>query len=98
MKELEIGVRVVVTDARTLGAVGIAHVPGPVRPDDLIAFGEGHPWRVLALLPTAPGATVRVLADQVALSIAARERGRGSFKCRSSSPPPRRVAPCRSLI
>ena len=41
----EIGVTVVVTDARTLGAVGIAHVPGPVRPDDLIAFGEGHPWR-----------------------------------------------------
>jgi hypothetical protein len=25
-----------------------------VRPDDLVAFGEGHPWRVLALLPTAP--------------------------------------------
>ena len=72
MDELDIGVRVVVTDRRTLGAVGIAHVPGPVRPDDLIAFGEGHPWRVLALLPTAPGATVRVLADQVALAITAR--------------------------
>jgi hypothetical protein len=36
-----IGVRVVVTDARTLGVVGIAHVPAPVRPDDLIAFAEG---------------------------------------------------------
>ena len=23
-----------------------AHVPGPVRPDDLIAFDEGNPWRV----------------------------------------------------
>lgn len=51
-------VRVVVTDARTLGAVGIAHVPGPVRPDDLIAFADGNPWRVLALLP-----------DEVALAI-----------------------------
>lgn len=72
MDELEIGVRVVVTDARTLGAVGIAHAPGPVRPDDLIAFGEGHPWRVLTLLPTASSATLRVLADQVALAITAR--------------------------
>jgi ribosomal protein S28E/S33 len=41
MEDLGIGVRVVVTDRRTLGAVWIAHVPGPVRPDDLIAFGEG---------------------------------------------------------
>ena len=72
MDELAIGVQVVVTDARTLGAVGIAHVPRPVRPDDLIAFGDGNPWRVLALLPTAAGATLRVLADQVALAIAAR--------------------------
>ena len=32
-------------------------MPGPVRPDDLIAFGEGNPWRVLALLPTARGDT-----------------------------------------
>ena len=45
MDEIGIGVTVVVTDARTLGAVGIAHVPGPVRQHDLIAFGEGHPWR-----------------------------------------------------
>ena len=68
----DLGIGIIVTDARTLGAVGIAHVPGPVRPDDLIAFGEGHPWRVLALLPTAPGATLRLLADQVALTIPAR--------------------------
>ena len=69
MDEIRIGIRVVVTDARTLGAIWIARVPGPVRPDDLIAFREGNPWRVLALLPTAPGATLRVLADQVALAI-----------------------------
>jgi hypothetical protein len=72
MQELGIGVRVVVTDSRTLGAVGIAHEPGPVRPDDLVAFHDGNPWRVLALLPTAAGATLRVLADQVALAIAPR--------------------------
>lgn len=41
MDDTGIGFRVVVTDARTLGAIGIAHVPGPVRPDDLIAFREG---------------------------------------------------------
>lgn len=72
MSEIELGVRVVVTDSRTLGAVGIAHVPGPVRPGDLVAFGEGDPWRVLALLPTAPGSALRLLADRVALSVAAR--------------------------
>jgi hypothetical protein len=72
MNELGIGVRVVVTDRRTLGAVGIAHVPPPVRPGDFIVFGEGNPWRLLALLPTDPDATLRVLADQVALTIAAR--------------------------
>jgi hypothetical protein len=66
-----IGVRVVVIDARTLGAVGIAHLPGPVRPNDLVAFGEGDPWRVLALLPTAAGAAQRVLAGRVALVVAA---------------------------
>jgi hypothetical protein len=70
--ELGIGVRVVVTDRRTLGTVGIAHVPGPVCPGDLIALGQGNPWRILALLPTASGATLGVLADQVALAIAAR--------------------------
>jgi hypothetical protein len=77
MDELSIGIRVVVTDARTLGAIGIAHVPRPVRPGDLIAFREGNPWRVLALLPTAPGATLRVLADEVTLAITGPSRSRG---------------------
>ena len=74
MDELEIGIRVLVVDARTLGTVGIAHMPQPVNPNDLLAFRDGDPWRVLGLLPTAHGAMQRVLADRVGLAVAASER------------------------
>jgi hypothetical protein len=46
--------------------------PDRFLPGDLIAFREGNPSRVLALLPTAPGSpAVGVLADRAAFAIAA---------------------------
>ena len=68
----EIGVRVVVRDARTYDDLGQCTAPAPVEPGDLVAFEHGWPWRVTSVLPVPLGATVTpVLARPTALSIAA---------------------------
>jgi len=47
----KIGVRVHIRDSVTLDDVGDGTAPAPVEPDDMIALADGHPFRVVAVLP-----------------------------------------------
>jgi len=65
--------------ARKLGCpvgqkrVGDCTAPGPVRPDDMIALADGHPFRVIAVLPVPEDSLcVPVLARPIALVPAVR--------------------------
>jgi hypothetical protein len=64
----EIGVRVHIRDSMTLDDIGDCTAPGPVRPDDMIALADGHPYRVIAVLPVPKHSfCVPVLATRIAL-------------------------------
>jgi hypothetical protein len=69
----ELGVTVVIRDSQTLDDVGQCHASPPIQVGDLVAFENGPPWRVVAMLPVALGARVTpVLARPASLALAAR--------------------------
>jgi hypothetical protein len=75
MDEFGIGIRAVVTDVQTLEAVGIAHVPGPIRPDDLSRSAKGIRGacsRSFPRLPAQPpyvSSPIRCARDRTPLTV-----------------------------
>jgi hypothetical protein len=69
----ELGVRVVIRDARSLDDVGECTAPpAPVEPGDLLALEHGRLLRVVDVLALAPGShVVAVLACPPAIAIVA---------------------------
>jgi len=55
---VNIGIRVRVRDSRTYDDLGLATVPAPVEPDDLVVFEFGAPLPVTSVLPVPADATV----------------------------------------
>jgi hypothetical protein len=69
----QLGICIVIRDARTLDDIGTCTAPAPVEPGGLVCLEHGPPFRVVSTLPLPPRATVTpVLARPAALAIAAR--------------------------